>query len=76
MANYEYKLLHGSPTGALLMPWASQAQRDAAGPGSFEKKLNKLGEDGWEIISCSTTSDFLCFNLQATVVLRREKRTQ
>ena len=56
MAHYEYKVLYGSPAGSALMPWASQKIRDEIGRGSFEKKLNKLAEDGWEVVSTSTNS--------------------
>jgi len=75
MANYEYKVLHGSPTGSLLFPWAPQALRDEIGRGSFEKKLNKLAEDGWELVSTSTNSVGTLFFMgtYATAFLRREK---
>lgn len=76
MPMYEYKVLYGSPTGLSLMPWASQKVRDEIGVGSFEKKLNRLAEEGWEVISCSTTSvgNFLFQGAAATVLLRREKK--
>jgi len=76
MLMYEYKVLYGSPTGHWLMPWASQKVRDEIGVGSFEKKLNRLAEEGWEVISCSTASvgNFLFQSAVATVVLRREKK--
>ena len=75
MANYEYKVLNGSPTGAVLMPWASQEVRDQIGRGSFEKKLNKLADDGWELVSVSTNSvgSLFFIGTQATAILRREK---
>ncbi len=75
MPNYEYKVLCGSPTGSALMPWASQEVRDQIGRGSFEKKLNKLAEDGWDVVSASTNSvgNLLFMGTQATVILRREK---
>jgi len=77
MANSEYKILHGRPNGYALMPWASQTIRDAIGRGSFERQLNQLAEEGWEVVTCSTASEgsFLWFTPQATVVLRREKRS-
>jgi len=75
MANYEYKVLCGSPAGSVLMPWASQEVRDQIGRGSFEKKLNKLADDGWELVSVSTNSVGSLFltTTQATSILRREK---
>jgi hypothetical protein len=73
--NYEYKIIYDSPTGRWLMPWASKELREKIGLGSFERKLNNLGEDGWEIVSSNTasTGSFLFFSIQATVILRREK---
>ncbi|GEM_PF-1678875 len=75
MANYEYKVLCGSPAGSALMPWASQETRDQIGRGSYEKKLNKLADDGWELVSVSTNSVGSLFFVvtQATAILRREK---
>ncbi len=75
MASYEYKVLSGSPTGAMLMPWASQEARDEIGRGSFEKKMNALADDGWELVSANTNSvgGFLYLGTQATVFFRREK---
>jgi hypothetical protein len=75
MNGYEFKILSGSPCGALLMPWASQKVRDEIGRGSFEKKLNRLADEGWEIVNASTNSvgTFLLMVTQATVFLRREK---
>jgi hypothetical protein len=75
MAQHEYKILHGPPGGIALMPWASQALRDQVGRGSFERKLNALAAEGWEVISCSTASrgNFFWISPQATVVLRRDK---
>lgn len=75
MARYEYKVLSGSPTGALLMPWASQQIRDQIGRGSFEKKINNLADEGWEIVSASTNTvgNLFFMGTHATVILRREK---
>ena len=77
MTGFEYKVWHGPPQGYALMPWASQAVRDAVGRGSFEKMLNKLAAEGWEVISCSTAplGNFFWISPQATVILRREKGT-
>ena len=57
------------------MPWASQKVRDEIGRGSFETQLNKLADDGWELVSASTNSigGFLYLGTQATVFLWREK---
>lgn len=70
---YEYTVVHAPPAGVLLMPWASQAVRDAVGRGSFEKRLNKLAAEGWEVVSCSTAAEgmFLWSGVMATVLLRR-----
>lgn len=75
MASYEYKVVSGSPTGAMLMPWASQKVRDEIGRDSFEKKMNALADEGWEFVSASTNSvgGFLYLGTQATVFFRREK---
>ena len=75
MTKYEYKVLSGSPAGALLMPWASQEVRDEIGRGSFEMKMNALADEGWELVSASTTSvgGFLYRGTHATVFFRREK---
>ena len=72
---YEYKVLHGTPTGHRLMPWASQELREELGPGALERQLNRLGEEGWEVVSSSTApaGSFLIFSVQATVILRREQ---
>ena len=76
MENYEYMVVHAPPAGMVLMPWASKAVRDAIGRGSFEKRLNKFAEEGWEVVSCSTATEgvFLWFRIMATVLLRRRKR--
>jgi hypothetical protein len=76
MAQYEYRVLYGSPKGHFLMPWASQELRDKMGRGSFEKQLNMLADDGWEVTSCSTASagTLFFFSPCATVILRREKK--
>jgi hypothetical protein len=75
MTRYEYKIVHGKPMGTTLMPWASQKTKDLIGIGSFENKLNKLGEDGWDVVSCTTASygNFMLLIPLATAVLRREK---
>ncbi len=77
MAAYQYKVLTGSPSGTVLMPWASQKVRDEVGRGSFETRLNKLADEGWELVSASTNSigGFLYLETQATVFLRRETTT-
>jgi hypothetical protein len=77
MGNYEYAVVHAPPAGILLMPWASQAMRDAVGRGSFEKRLNKLAEEGWEVVSFSTATEgaFLWSRVMATVLLRRVRQS-
>jgi hypothetical protein len=78
MGNHEYRILHGPPDGIALFPWASQALKDAIGRGSFEKKLNKLAEEGWEVVSCSTATEgiFLWMRVTATVLLRSAKPSE
>ncbi len=73
MGNFEYNLFHASPAGVLLLPWASQAVRDAVGCGSFEKQLNTFAAEGWEVVSFSTATEgaFLWFRVMATALLRR-----
>lgn len=75
MSDVEYKIVHAPPDGMLLMPWASQAVRDAVGPGSLAKRLNKLAAEGWEIVSLSTANEgsFFWCRVMATVLLRRAK---
>jgi hypothetical protein len=77
MGNYEYAVVHAPPAGIHLMPWASQAVREAVGRGSFERRLNRLAEEGWEVVSCSTAAAgaFLWSRVMATVLLRRVKRS-
>ena len=78
MTPYEYRVVYGKPLGTVLMPWASQKVRDEIGVGSFERKLNELGKEGWDLVSCSTTSagSFLWHIPVATAVLRRETDTR
>jgi hypothetical protein len=75
MDSYEYRILHGPPGGTWLMPWASQSAREEVGRGSFERKLNKLADEGWEVVSFSTASEgnFAWSQVAATVLLRRAK---
>jgi hypothetical protein len=77
MGDYEYTVVHAPPAGILLMPWASQAVRDAVGRGSFEKRLNRLADEGWEVVSFSTATEgaFLWLRVVATVLLRRARRS-
>jgi hypothetical protein len=37
---YQYKILHLSPTGAVLFPWAKQWMKDRLGRGALEKQIN------------------------------------
>jgi hypothetical protein len=76
MAKYEYKVLSGSPTGIRLMPYASEELKDEMGPASYERKLNGLAEDGWEVMSSSTTSVGSIFFLKpvTTTILRRDRQ--
>ncbi len=74
MNRYEYKVQYGRPAGIVLFPWASKEHKDRVAPGSFERKLNELAEQGWVVVSCTTASEgsFLFFHSMATVVLQRE----
>ena len=76
MAQHEYKVLSGSPTGIRLMPYASKKLQEEVGPGSYERKLNQLAEDGWEVISSSTTSvgSFLFIKPVTATILRRQRQ--
>ena len=76
MAKLEYKVLSGSPTGILLMPYASKELKEEVGPGSYERKLNELAEDGWEVVSSSTASvgNFFYVKPVTTTILRRERQ--
>lgn len=76
MAKFEYKVLSGSPTGILLMPYASKKLKEEFGPGSYERKLNELAEDGWEVVSSSTASvgTFFYVKPDTTTILRRERQ--
>jgi hypothetical protein len=76
MANHEYKVLTGSPTGLRLMPYASEELKNEVGPGSYERKLNELADDGWEVVSSSTSSvgNFISLKPVTTTILRRDKR--
>ena len=72
MPIYQYRIVYGRPLGMRLMPYAGQDVKDQIGPGSLEKKLNQLGEQGFEIVSCTTNTvgSFLLQHVAATVVLR------
>jgi len=76
MPRYEYKVLSGSPAGLRLMTYASEDSKHEIGPGSYERKLNELAQDGWEVISSSTSAagSFLFLRLVTTTILRRERK--
>jgi hypothetical protein len=75
MTKHEYKVVYARPGGTLLFPWASQKVRDAVGRGALEKALNALADEGWEVVSCTTSSfgSVLYFFPMATIILHREK---
>ena len=75
MAQYEYKVLHGKPLGTSLLPWARQEMTDKIGPGSFERRINDLASQGWEVFSFSAipVGNFFWFSDFAVVLLRRAK---
>jgi Domain of unknown function (DUF4177) len=70
---YEYKVIYNH--SGEQMPWASQEIRDTSGRRGLEKSLNALAEEGWEIVSCTSSAlgSFLNFSPMTTVILRREK---
>jgi len=57
------------------MPWASQEVKDEIGLGSYERKLNKLAQEGWEVIESSTSAvgNFLYLRPVTTTLLRRDR---
>jgi hypothetical protein len=73
MNEYEYKWIYRPARKPLLLPWASQKTRDLF---DVEKTLNDLAAEGWEVISCNTTSvgTFLFFVGVVTVLLRRPRK--
>ena len=75
MARFEYKVLHGSPGGISLMPWASREMRERVRPSTLEWQLNDLAADGWEVTACATApaGSWLWLTPTATVILRRER---
>ena len=75
MPRYEYKVLSGSPTGIRLI-YATEELKHEIGPGSYERKLNELAQDGWEVISSSTCAagSFIFLKPVATTILRRERQ--
>ena len=75
MEKYEYKVLRGRPGGTYLMPWASKEVQDKVGLGSYERRLNKLADEGWEIVKFSTvtTGNFIYMIDVAVTLLRRPK---
>jgi hypothetical protein len=73
MIKYEFKVVHSYLGKAgLLTP---QEGRDRYGPLGLEKTLNGLADEGWEIVSCTTSVVGSIFALEpwTTVILRREK---
>ena len=74
MAQFEYKVLTGPPGGTKLMPYASEELKKDIGPGGYERKLNELGANGWQVISSSTTAagNFLFSTPVTTTILQRE----
>jgi hypothetical protein len=73
MIKYEYKVIYHH-VGELVFPWTSQEIRDKLGRRGLEKSLNELSDEGWEIVSCTSSAmgSFLFFSPMATIILRRE----
>lgn len=42
--------------------------------GSFDHQLNRLGEEGWELVSCFTTSQGQGYSREAIAVFKRRKQ--
>ena len=69
---YQYKVLHISPTGSILFPWAKQWMKDRFGRGALEKQINGLQKYGWEVVSMAGGSTgFLWVSPMVTVLFRR-----
>jgi hypothetical protein len=79
MSRNEYKVIYARPGGAMavpwVVPWASQKIPDAFGPSALEKTLNGLADEGWEVVSCTTSplGSWFSFHPMATIILRREE---
>lgn len=74
---YQYKVLHMSPTGTILFPWAKQWMKDRIGRGALEKQINGLQRYGWEVASMAGGSaGFLWVFPMVTVLLRRRSDYQ
>lgn len=58
------------------MAYASEELKHEIGPGSYERKLNELAQEGWEVIASSTSSvgSFLFIRPVTTTILRRERK--
>lgn len=70
--SYQYKVLHMSPTGSTLFPWAKQWVKDRLGRGALERQINALQNYGWEVVSMAGGSaGFLWVFPMVTVLLRR-----
>jgi hypothetical protein len=69
---YQYKVLHRSPTGTVLFPWAKQWMKDRFGRGALEKQINGLQKYGWQVVSMAGGSaGFLWVFPMVTVLFRR-----
>ena len=74
---YQYKVLHLSPTGTILFPWAKQWMKDRLGRGALEKQINGLQTYGWEVVSMAGGSaGFLWVFPMVTVLFRRRSDYQ
>lgn len=69
MPKFEYKVVHMPPRPPFTL---SQKVRDEL---NLEKVLNQMADEGWEVLSCTTTvsGGFLYLSPITTVILRREK---
>ncbi len=75
--SYQYKVLHMSPTGTTLFPWAKQWMKDRFGRDALERQINGLQEYGWEVVSMAGGSaGFLFVVPKVTVLLRRRSDYQ
>ena len=74
---YQYKVLHLSPTGTILFPWAKQWLKDRIGQGALERQINGLQKYGWEVVSMAGGSaGFLWVFPMVTVLFRRRSDYQ
>ena len=70
---YQYKVLHMSPTGTALFPWARQWMKEYFGRGALERQINGLQKYGWEVESMAGGSAGFIFVVPRVTVLFRRR---